>query len=91
MKQIHYKIQNDGAVGFERENSTINLTVNQEGEEAISFRPKRIILHNCSIKSLDTISENYNDYFSVFDSTVGKSVIVDSVKYQSIKLIRVND
>ena len=91
MKQITYKIQNDGAVGFERQNSTIKLVVNQEGEESVTFNNKRIELHNCSIAGLESLCECYNDYFSVFDSTVEKSVIVESIKYNSIRLTKVNE
>ena len=91
MKQITYKIQNDGAVGFERQNSTIKLVVNQEGEESVSFNNKRIELHNCNIVSLESLCECYNDYFSVFDSTIGKSIIVESIKYNSIRITKVNE
>ena len=91
MKQISYEIQNDGAVGYERQNSTIKLVINQEGEESVTFNNKRIELHNCSIVSLESLCECYNDYFSVFDSTVGKSVIIESIKYNSIRITKVNE
>ena len=91
MELICYQIQNDGAVGFERTSSTVNLIVNQNGEESISFSPKRIILHNCSIRNLESISENWNQYFSIFNSSDENSVIIDSNKYQSILLTKKND
>jgi predicted double-glycine peptidase len=91
MKLISYKIQNDEAVGYERENSTIHLVVNQEGEESLSFAPKRVKLHNCSIRNLESLSDNYNEYFSVFDSSEGKNVIIESLKYQSIRITKEND
>jgi hypothetical protein len=91
MELICYQIQSDGAVGFEKENSTINLVVNQMGEESISFSPKRVILHNCSMRNLETISDNWNQYFSIFDSSDENSVVIDSNKYQSIKITKKKD
>jgi hypothetical protein len=91
MELICYEIQNDGAVGFEKENSTINLVVNQMGEESISFSPKRVILHNCSMRNLETISDDWNQYFSIFDSSDEKGVVIDSNKYQSIKITKKKD
>ena len=91
MELICYQIQSDGAVGFEKENSTINLVVNQMGEESISFSPKRVILHNCSMRNLETISDDWNQYFSIFDSSDEKGVVIDSNKYQSIKITKKKD
>ena len=91
MELLCYEIQNDGAVGFEKENSTINLVVNQMGEESISFSPKRVILHNCSMRNLETISDDWNQYFSIFDSSDEKGVVIDSNKYQSIKITKKKD
>ena len=91
MELLCYEIQNDGAVGFEKENSTINLVVNQMGEESISFSRKRVILHNCSMRNLETISDDWNQYFSIFDSSDEKGVVIDSNKYQSIKITKKKD
>lgn len=91
MELICYQIQSDGVVGFEKENSTINLVVNQMGEESISFSPKRVILHNCSMRNLETISDDWNQYFSIFDSSDEKGVVIDSNKYQSIKITKKKD
>jgi hypothetical protein len=91
MELLCYEIQNDGAIGFEREQSTINLVVNQEGEESISFSPQRIKLHNCTMRNLDCKSDAWNQYFSIIENTKAKEITINSNKYQSIKLTKKKD
>ncbi len=88
MELICFEIQNDGVEGFERQDSTINLVVNQIGEESMTVSSKKVVFHNCTIRNLDTLSDNYNTYFSVYDSLDSKSVVVESNKYDLIKVTR---
>jgi len=91
MEIVSYEIKNDGAVGFEREESTVYLVVNLEGEESISFSPQRITLHNCSIRNFDCKGETWNRYFSIVEKPEEKAIIINSNKYQSIMITREKD
>ena len=91
MEIVSYEIQNDGAVGFEREESTVYLVVNLEGKESISFSPQRIKLHNCTMRNLDYKSDAWNQYFSIVENSKDKEITINSNKYQSIKLTKKKD
>ena len=88
MELVSYEIQNDGAVGFEREQSTVYLVINLEGKESISFSPQKITLHNCSMRNLQCKSETWNQYFSIVEKPEEKVIIINSNKYQSIRITR---
>jgi hypothetical protein len=91
MEIVSYEIKNDGAVGFEREESTVYLVVNLEGKESISFSPQRIKLHNCTMRNLDCKSDAWNQYFSIIENAKAKEITINSNKYQSIKLTKKKD
>lgn len=91
MELICYAIQIEGGSRFDVENSKVNLIVNQVGEESITFNDRRIVLHNCDLRNLDCLSDEWEKYFSIFNTADGESVVIEKMCDGALRMTKKKD
>jgi len=89
MELIDYVIQccKEGEI----KDSTVQLVVNQEGEEKISENHSDLILHNCTIRNIVSENKTWKNYFKIYDDDKRKAIVVHALKDIPFKLTKSKD
>jgi len=91
MELINFLIQLDCIGEQETKKSSVNLIVNQEGEELISKHDNYAVLHNCSIRNIVSESGVWNHYFKIHSGNEKNTIVVESRLQHPFKLTKVKD
>lgn len=91
MELINFLIQLDCVGEQETKKSSVNLIVNQEGEELISKHDDYAVLHNCSIRNIEGKSAVWHHYFKIHSGNEKNTIVVESRLQHPFKLTRLKD
>ena len=91
MELINFLIQLDCVGEQETKKSSVNLIVNQEGEELISKHDNYAVLHNCSIRNIVSKSGVWNHYFKIRTGNEENGVVVKCKVQHPFKITKVKD
>jgi len=91
MELIDFRIQLEGVGEQKVKKSTVDLIVNQTGEESISVNSDSVVLHGCTIRNIDGDDKVWHHYFKIYNGNEENNIVVKCKVQHPFKITKVKD